>query len=554
MESSCKVSYKVEESRWTGRRYATLQISFSHPRHDETTAYKRVFEHSWRVDEEYGRGIEKQLLGYALQAVANAQVALEPYVDPKVTQELEKKVVYALATVTDAADIARSYDQDKHSRVQALQGQGVQERLSKEKQEEKERAKRLQDEAKEAERKEQQRLKEHDQQRISLEKGLKEKLIRFEAAAQYKIARTASTGRDGQRLLEYALTQAHVEKNVADYYDPNDNLLSRPVFNPRGLKGWAVFVKEALGDGFYNHVFNAQNDIDDFYLRIAKIFGEEVRQAGSLDHLTEEAYERAIVDNFTLDEVMELFEREKDVEVELLRRFSRIHDVDYTRALQMITSRLQTDRLFYTFTEPGVDYFSSDLSSLDNETDFKEKMARLKGELGRYLTAHEAQIVVGENPNTHTGIDKGKRVITIRSLDASIGVGSVGRVTSRSHNYGWYNNVTFSFLVGEHLPLPHKQERVGDEALRVAVTMKERYGNIESCAESLLDIATTEIVKKIKNPSLTKQQETIKQFHPYLEDEIEFLERSLVLMRERMEEMYARHRKEGDAETVLVEE
>ncbi|MBI2117412.1 hypothetical protein HYT95_00795, partial [Candidatus Peregrinibacteria bacterium] len=142
-------------------------ISINHPRTDETTAYKRVFEHSWRVDEEYGLGIEKKLLDYALQAVANAQVALEPYLDPTVTGELEKKVVYALATVTDTAAIARNYELDKQSRVQASTGRQEQERLSRLRQEEQSRAHQLQVQEREAEAKEQQRLKDHDQQNAS---------------------------------------------------------------------------------------------------------------------------------------------------------------------------------------------------------------------------------------------------------------------------------------------------------------------------------------------------------------------------------------------------
>src|SRR3989338_1819835 len=252
LSNSCSISYQVEESRWTGRQYATLCITVDHPRSDDHNNYKRVFEHSWRVDKEHGDNLDQRLLEYTLDAMANVQVALKDHAAQEVIQHLEEKAVYAVATAADRAVIARTYIDYRERIVHELQSRAEHDGAQARQREEQRRSQQSRSQEQQEEAKEQERLRQHDQQRKNLEQELKKKLISWEVEAQYVISRDASTGNDGERRLEYALQRKDLEKAVADYYDPNDNLQSRPTFNPKGLKGWAAFMKETLGDGFYN--------------------------------------------------------------------------------------------------------------------------------------------------------------------------------------------------------------------------------------------------------------------------------------------------------------
>ena len=418
------------------------------------------------------------------------------HVAQEVIQRLEEKAVYAVATAADKAVIARTYIDYRERIVHELQSRAEHDGVQARQREEQRRAHELRSQEQREEAKEQERLRQHDQQRKNLEQELKKKLISWEVEAQYVISRDASTGNDGERRLEYALQRKDLEKAVADYYDPNDNLQSWPVFNPQGLKGWEAFMKETLGDGFYNQVFNAQNDLDGFYLKVASALKSKAQELGSLDQLTEEDYERVIINNFTLESVMQLFERGKDVEVELLRRFRGIHDVNYTRALEMVKARLRDDRLLYTFTEPGVPLFKSDLKADDNADEFQGKTAQLKVQLRGYFAAHEDNLAVPENPNTGTGLAQQKRVI-VRNIKGDIGIGSYGRITSRTYSgFNGNNNVEFSFVTGEPRPLPHKQQ-LTDSDIVPAIQLIDRYGSIDIAVETLVDLASREAVGKI---------------------------------------------------------
>ncbi len=539
--SSIKVDFKLESGFWSDKpKVAKLKLHFLHTRNEEAHPYEREWDMSWDLhsnsqksipdklyydDNQASTEFDRTLLEYTLGKIAAAGVALGNDVSNEELKKFRDETIRALATVTDRPAIMQMYEQT------ILQQEQENFRKSQEKI------------AAQQRKEEEAKKKAEEQRRASLEKRLQEThdvirntLVAYETEARYRVSVEANKEHD------FNLPKGEVQRQTADLFERKNNLLSRPLFKEMPKGKWADFLKVTLGEMFYNKLLIVENDLDELYVPVLEKISKVALEQGGERIPTPAEYERTFVETHDLSHVLDVLEREWDVNVDLLERFKEKlieKPLNHDLAFKKLLHYLGKDPFDYFTYSTAIAPFSFNYNQeIRGEEDFKVKVAQVIENFTSYLRKNKDKIVVED---TDSPIQKGKVVIVKKAIDDKVKKGSVGICDCLTRTQsGWRNPViSFSYMSN------------GAELLQCNISAKYLVGaklvfavyegNLEKAAKTIVGNIASVAVKNVYNSSLEEQQKFIQQAHPCLEQEIAYRNKFFELMAVRFKEMYARH-------------
>jgi hypothetical protein len=465
--------------------------------------------------------LDDLIIENTFNASGQLNLIIKPYTTDADYLQLEQTIFEQVALAAERPEIALKYHDAKDAkelrRLEDLRSRQQQKSTEEEKQKDKEKL---------------QREKEMAERMKSVAEKLKGTLVDYESSAMYSLAVLASKG------LDYEIPKERIKNRVEHLFNPDDNLLDRPLFG-NGEKGtWARFVKEVLGDGFYSKLHNLESDMDEFYIAVWENVQKKVTDESQL---TEEQYESAICETFNLKDVLSLLERERDIYITLLKRFQEIlvrDPVDYTKVLDDMKKRLMPTGEFFTSRINEPNRFEYDYSTKNDREAFNAIRGKLTQDFASYLQKNASMVaVVGDSFGN--SIRNNMAVILLKdSGDGKLKAGSCGTIREDGYNYDTY--VTFSYVIGSP-EMRNVKLKLKEYTLAVAQTVEEKYGNFSNAADFIVSKACQKSIEVVKDNYLVKRQEIIRSFHPYLDEQLKFRERFYELMVERFKGMYEMH-------------
>ncbi len=433
------------------------------------------------------RDFEERVLSFFQdEVVARMNLDLERRIEPDARSLLEREMMRKIADVVDLPGLMTVYDDrkriiDEHQRDEKL------------------------------------RLTNARKSRLSAQR--REELMKLEFDSMYGIAIDAS------RSLEYELSRKSVVDRVRALFDPDDNLLFRPLFKPAAKGEWARFVQEQLGDGLYFKLRNVEDDLDHFYAaiidRISSVLPEEVKVA-------RENYDEAIRTSFKLEEVLKLFERERDANTLILEKFQDLLGkgvVDYEQALEYVGSHLRFSGGLLTAVSPEVREFSMPaLDKVKDKEQFDQEVRKIGLALASYLVDNNDSLRVPSTAKITVAKDLPVMCISHAKDTIYAQTGSYGKmfVTATKHAPE-YDAVGFEMVTGKKIKLPFKA-KVSLNNLVAAAPLTGRYNSIENACVEILNEALTKACATATNPKLDSIQQKIRGYHPYLSQERTFID------------------------------
>jgi hypothetical protein len=497
---------------------------------------KRSYDCDWNRP-----NLETTILSFILDKSKQLRLVTRDALSDEQFEQVESRMVDSVAIVTEMPQLSEIYRQGQAARIAArrqtaaqAEQQNINDEAARVEQKRKAEEKRQRDE-------QEARQKEIERRRTEVLDKVRIPLRKFESDAMYAICTRVS------RKSDYELPRQNVEERVKHLFDTDDNLAHRPLFKTSN-GAWADFVRTKLGEGFYNKLKNVENDLDEFYLTVLE---EVQRQTGEKGEVTEEVYHQAICNKFTLDEVTNLLERERDVYTELLKRFNTIlgkGPIDYRRALESLKDRIRFTGEFITATSPDVPEFSPKDETENDKAAFEEAKRSIQDKFQKYLKSNAKYLVV---PAGDVESYDRSEVLVIRTSDdqkdAHALAGSCGTL-----QYCGYSSedkqVSFSYITGKPTKLPFSCS-VSRKTLKKAQKLEQKYGNIGDAAQAIIQEAAERSTSSVEDKDLTATQKKIKEFHPYLEEQMEFRQGFFQGMKSRFEEIYAKHAKKPQERT-----
>ena len=376
---------------------------------------------------------------------------------------------------------------------------------------------------------------------VDKKRGLvKAELIAHEVEAMYKIATMASQG------LDYKLDRDNLQRRVENLFDPNDNLLFRPIFKKVAEGYWARFINQLVGEGFYRYLKNSEQDLDRMYCAVLEKLSEKAING---ERLTTGLYELTFKETNSLSDVLQVLEHERKANLELLARLKKITRAnDYDQEINALSTRVMRMMSFsnglITATEPGVPEFNGNYSVDDDFEAAQVVRRQMASDLEQYLKANDKKLRV-RSGNTPSVRFEGELIKIQNSGDynISMAVGSFA-VSSLRYHLGFFSNsykwhVQFKFSPHPRDAIPPVMKTTYTHLFEEASTIEQKYASPALAAERFIKLADDEIAKtKLKSNSKQDTINLIKDYHPYLDEEMIFVEKFYQGMVKRFTEMY----------------
>jgi len=495
------------------RYFGKLEINIADPE----TGYVRDFSKEFDItDHKRGRSDEysRNNLDYLVSRYLNQEVddALRIGQDADSTisrfQDIKEKVYRQVATATEQNSVFNLYQERLEEELQA---------------EEKRKATVI-------------KKKQAEQ-----EQRIRRTISSFEYAAMDLIAINSS------KPLEYVLSDETLRERVDSLFDPDNNLLHRPMFNPGKNGEWAEFVRRVLGQGLYNKLEKVENDLDRFYAKISQrtrmIAGEGIIP-------TKESYEQAIRESSTLEETLDLLDREHDVNLDVLQRFKEklaIPPVNYTKAATRMMDYLSFQGGLFTTTSEKTSRFIFNYNIDDDHKTFSEFLGSLTNELRDYLEIFEDELILPSNKKPGPMFNKKDNPLVIKVAynkgDKSFLLGSSGILKTKSNDsYGYgfgyrYDHVQFGFATGEKSS--EKNQSFPLDNFRLAEKLRDRYKNLDEATRDIVSRVSQAAINDVEDKQLVKDQGKIREFHPYLDHQMTFVSSFQQGMKARFENLFS---------------
>ncbi len=383
-----------------------------------------------------------------------------------------------------------------------------------------------------------------EEQAQQLDKHLHDTIIDIEARARYDITMAVTTGLH----LDYCLPWENIVCQVRSLFLDDDNLLGMPTFKPARNGEWVTFVKGIVGEGFYNRLRNIQDDLDEFYMGIA----DAIKGMVSADEkVTSAHFEEAIREFNTKEYVLELFTREEQANVELLKRLNlKLCEglIDGEKWNASMNSYFSAKGGLYVVTSNDVLWFNVPSEYRPTtEQEVAAAVGLVEKSLRDYIRENEevlrfplSEVINGSSNIVH-------EVMVRKDLNQIVTVGSYGTLqinsTSRSARYwdDFKREIEFKNTTGKSVKTPYKyiiesQNAIGQ--LQIVGSLGMAFGDANCGIKALLAV-NHRAVESARKQELEGIQQKIRGYHPYIEQEMTFIPAFWKGMKDRIERIYA---------------
>ncbi len=522
-----QLDYREKKRTWRQRYDGSLSLRVSHAyrgnQYDNTFVWAEEITFA-KLHGDFSKDrelVDAQIVEYVLNVTEELRLVTDSHLTAEQFDEFERQFFNRIAVVTERPRIAKAYGDVKEKR------------LNRENAQEQGRLKELQEKEDERLRlEESDRQRQIDRRRDRLSHTIKDSLKSFELDAMYSISREVS------KKLDYNLPKSRIEERVRQLFDPDDNMAHRPLFKSTNRGEWAVFMQKTLGEGFYHKLSNLEQDLDDFYLSVFEAVQDKVGEDGKV---TEEMYNSAMCENASLDEVLDLIERERDINVDLLTRLGKIVDqrpVNYRKVVEHLSTLMSFKGCLFTAVKPAVPGFDFNYSIGNDPEEFREVCAQIEDDLQEYFKDNDKKLRVPTEGRIDT--KDGVIIVSPDNPNEHLSQGSYGKVMNyQNRNHDPY--VKFTFLTGKSVKLPYGTNPYGN-SLKKAEPIDKAYSSMKDAASAVLETAISLSIKATTDTTLTETQQKITEYHPYRDEQVRFTEGFYQGMKERFEQMFERHK------------
>lgn len=512
------LNYLEEKRFWRQKYDAGLRVAVrcGDPENLESRVFYEEFDiTNFKLEKtvEIGNDHELNIFKYLDHIVRTVRLMTKDMISDDNFLTVEQEIVRNVAIVTERPRIAEDYCSVKGDLRKLL---GEEERVKKDA------AKKKEEERKE---------RELNARRSKIAGKVKEHVLEIETGAMYQLSVNAS------RKLDYNITRDRVERRVKALFHNDENLSFRPVAKQFESGTWKSFISETLGEGFYNKLKNIEHDLDNFYIAIL----EKVQSLVNCEsEVTKEVYEQTICETFTLEQVMDLFERERDVYMDLLTRFKDISERecgDYNETLKGVEKGLGFYEDFLIPINGSVLEFKLDFNINDTRVAYEGAILRVKKELEEYLKSNSQSLRVFSDDQDY--FKKGDEILKIRDdSDTKASNRSYGVIEKMNSNGD--PDVNFSYVPGRMQQELFKINYTSVANLRRLLNLEKAFGSLAIAVDYIVDEVSKKSVSSTQTTRFKKQAKKVRKYHPYLNEQLEFRQKFYELMTERFKGMYAR--------------